>query len=86
MEPRWGPRYKKSLETYIQPYRQRYEEAQSTLTIQPTSKDVSDIDILLRPAASLQAKATALDELTRYLRSSKLISLPLTSYMLLLLY
>jgi hypothetical protein len=85
-EPRWGPRYKKSLETYIQPYRQRYEEAQSTSTIQPISKDVSDIDILLRPAASLQAKATAPDELTRYLGSSMLISLPLIPYMLLLLY
>lgn len=32
-EPHWGPRYKKSLEAYIQPYRQRYEEAQSTSTL-----------------------------------------------------
>jgi hypothetical protein len=81
-EPHWGPRYKKSLEAYIQPYRQRYEEAQSTSTLQPTSQDVSDIDILLRSTASLQSKATAPDELTRYLGSSKLIP----SCMLLLLY
>lgn len=72
-EPHWGPRYKKSLEAYIQPYRQRYEEAQSTSTLQPTSQDVSDIDILLRSTVSLQSKATAPDELTRYLGSSKLI-------------
>lgn len=87
-EPCWGPRYKKSLETYIQPYRQRYEEAQSTSAIQPASKDVSDIDILLRPPVSLQSKATAPDELARYLGSSMFISpsyLYISSLMLTLL-
>jgi hypothetical protein len=73
-EPCWGPRYKKPLETYIQPYRQRYEEAQSTSAIQPASKDIPGIDILLRPPVSLQSKATAPDEVARYLGSSKLIS------------
>ncbi|KAJ5751403.1 uncharacterized protein N7511_008368 [Penicillium nucicola] len=69
-EPHWGPRYKKSLEAYIQPYRQRYEETQSTSTLQAISQDVSDIDILLRSTVSLQSKATASDELTRYLGST----------------
>lgn len=79
-EPHWAPRYKKSLEAYIQPYRQRYEEAQSTLTLPPTTQDVSDIDILLRSTISLQSKATAPDELPRYLGSSKLISISLLVY------
>ncbi|KAJ5355238.1 uncharacterized protein N7496_000165 [Penicillium cataractarum] len=76
-EPHWGPRYKQSLEAYIQPYRQRYEEAQSTSTLQPTIQDVSDIDILLRPTVSLQSNVTAPDELTRYLRSSTVEATPL---------
>jgi hypothetical protein len=74
-EPHWGQRCRKSLEAYIQPYRQRYEEAQSTSTLQPIRQDVSDIDILLRSTIPLQSKSTAPDELTRYLGSSKLISI-----------
>ncbi|KAJ5771484.1 uncharacterized protein N7511_003535 [Penicillium nucicola] len=76
-EPHWGPRYKKSLEAYIQPYRQRHEETQSTSTLQAISQDVSNIDILLRSTVSLQSKATAPDKLTRYLGSSTVEATPL---------
>ena len=70
-EKHWAPRYKQSLETYIQPYQQRYTEAQSISTTQSISNDISDIDILLRPTASLQSRPTTPDELARYLGSSK---------------
>ncbi|KAJ5685107.1 hypothetical protein N7536_007726 [Penicillium majusculum] len=68
-EKHWAPRYKKSLETYIQPYQQRYAETHSISTTHSLSRDVSDIDMLIRPTASLQSKPTAPDELTRYLGS-----------------
>lgn len=80
-EPHWAPRYRKSLETYIQPYQERYKESPST--IQSARNDISDIDILVTPTESLQSETTATDELTRYLRSSKPITLYLTSFMFL---
>lgn len=69
-ETHWAPRYKQSLETYVQPYQQRHIEAQSISTTQSISNDISDIDILLRPTTSLQSRPTTSDELTRYLGSS----------------
>ncbi|KAJ5215230.1 uncharacterized protein N7498_001637 [Penicillium cinerascens] len=68
-ETHWAPRYKQSLETYVQPYQQRHIEAQSISTIQSMSNDISDIDILLRPTTSLQSRPTTSDKLTRYLGS-----------------
>lgn len=74
-EPHWAPRYRKSLETYIQPYQEVYKQSPST--VQSARNDISDIDILVTPIESLQPETTATDELTRYLGSSKLIPPPL---------
>lgn len=76
-EPYWAPRYRKSLETYLQPYQERYKQSPSADKL--TSNDISEIDMLVAPAASLQPKTTATDELTQYLGSSKLIPPYLTS-------
>jgi hypothetical protein len=79
-EPHWAPRYRKSLETYIQPYPERYKRSPST--VQSMRNDISDINILVTPIESLQSETTATDELTRYLGSSK----PIPPLLYLLMY
>lgn len=69
-EPHWAPRYRNSLEAYIQPYQERYKQSPSPIKF--TANDISDIDILVAPVESLQSETTATDELTQYLGSSKL--------------
>lgn len=72
-EPNWQPRYRKALEAYIQPYQQRYSETQSISAARSSAEGISDVDILVTSAASLQPQTTANDELSRYLGSGKLI-------------
>lgn len=71
-EPHWRPRYRRALETYVQPYQQRYSETQSTSTAQSSAEGISEVDILVTSAASLQPQTTANDELSQYLGSGKL--------------
>jgi len=71
-EPHWRPQYRRALETYVQPYQQRYSETQSTSTAQSSAEGISEVDILVTSAASLQPQTTANDELSRYLGSGKL--------------
>ena len=72
-EPNWQPRYRKALEAYIQPYQQCYSETQSISAARSSAEGISDVDILVTSAASLQPQTTANDELSRYLGSGKLI-------------
>jgi hypothetical protein len=78
-EPHWRIRYRESLEEYLIPYQQRYSESQPTSNGQSSVGGISDVNILLTPASSLQPQTTAHDELSRYLGSSKLY--PLISYL-----
>lgn len=78
-EPNWRVRYRKSFEEFLIPYQERYSESQPTLNDQSLAGGISDVDVLLTPASSLQPQTTAHDELSRYLGSSKLY--PLISYL-----
>ncbi|EED11521.1 conserved hypothetical protein [Talaromyces stipitatus ATCC 10500] len=71
-EPEWRVRYRKSLEEYIVPYEKRYSETQTqSIPIrQILTGGISDIDMLVTAATSLQPRTTAHDEISRYLGSS----------------
>lgn len=74
-------RYRRSLERYLRPYQQRYSETQPASHSQYTADQISDVDLLIIPAANPQPEMDAFSELTRYLGSSRLSSLvSLTSY------
>ena len=71
-EPDWRFRYRKSLKEYIIPYEKRYLETQSTSTRQISTGGISEVDMLITAATSLQPQTTAYSEISRYLGSSKL--------------
>jgi hypothetical protein len=80
-EPEWRVRYRRSLEEYILPYEKRYSETRSTPARQILTGGISDVDMLITAATSLQPQTTAHDEISRYVGSSKLYFL--LSYILL---
>lgn len=67
----WRTRYRKSLEDYLEPYKQRLSSTQS-LSKDPTSAaQISELDILIGSTTPHQSKANQCNELARYLDSGK---------------
>jgi hypothetical protein len=67
----WRERYRKSLEDYLEPYKQRLSESQPPSKAQSSAAQTSELDMLLAPIAPHQSKLNQHDELTRYLESGK---------------
>ena len=65
----WRKRYLRSLQNYLEPYKQRLSENQFSSKTLPLAVPTSELDLLLMPAESHQQKPGQSDELTDYLES-----------------
>lgn len=65
----WRKRYLRSLQNYLEPYKQRLSENQFSSKTLPPAVPTSELDMLLMPAESHQQKPGQSDELTDYLES-----------------
>lgn len=67
----WRTRYRKSLEDYLEPYKQRLSSTKSLSKDQSSAAQISELDILIGSTTPHQSKVNQCNELARYLDSGK---------------
>ncbi|OQE58765.1 hypothetical protein PENNAL_c0360G08151, partial [Penicillium nalgiovense] len=72
----WRARYRNSFEHCLEPYQQRLLSTQSPAKVQPSVLAISELEMICEPEASQQSTTSQHDELSRYLDSAPVRSVP----------